>query len=611
MAKRVFLIVLDSFGIGGAPDAAKFNDEGSNTLAAVLSYSNEPFTNLAKMGLFSIDGETDPRITEYKKTNGALPSPIGAYARVREVSAGKDSTIGHWEIAGIISDKAQPTYPDGFPEDVMKRLEEATGKKYLCNKPYSGTDVIRDYGEEHIKTGNPIIYTSADSVLQIAAHEEVIPLEELYDICKKAREVMSGDDAVGRVIARPFVGEPGNFTRTANRHDFSLPAPSSTMLDLLKSEGYDVISIGKIYDLFAGRGLTESNPTKGNTDGINKTIEMMDRDFNGLCFVNLVDFDMKYGHRNDIEGYATAMHEFDDALGTILEKLGKDDLLIITADHGCDPSTVSTDHSRECIPLLIYGSGYEIPCNMGELTGFNNIAGIVLTSLMSRKYQRDFCPAADTNSPDPDNIMSYVDLTNLKTVATTDDIKDLIDRAASLGTASVCIPPCFIKDAVRYSAGRVAVCTVIGFPNGYQTTGAKIYEAEEACDNGASEIDMVININFVKSGRYDEVSDEIRLIAEAVHSKGAILKVIIETCDLTEEEKVRLCRIVSGAKADFIKTSTGFGSAGAKVEDIVLMKKNVDPEVRIKAAGGIRTEEAAKEMISNGASRIGASKLGS
>lgn len=610
MAKRVFLIVLDSFGIGGAPDAAAFGDEGSNTLAAVLSYSKAPFPNLAKMGLLAIDGENDQRITDYRNAQETIPSPIGSYARVREISAGKDSTIGHWEIAGIISDKAQPTYPDGFPEEVMKALEKATGKEYLCNKPYSGTDVIRDYGEEHMKTGKPIIYTSADSVLQIAAHEEIIPLNELYDICAKAREVMTGAHAVGRVIARPFVGEPGSFTRTANRHDFSLSAPSSTMLDLLKNEGYDVISIGKIYDLFAGRGLTESNPTKGNTDGINKMIEMMDRDFTGLCFTNLVDFDMKYGHRNDIEGYAAAMHEFDDALEIILSKLRDDDLLIITADHGCDPSTASTDHSRECIPLLIYGDGYRTPCNMGELSGFNNIAGIVLTAIMGRTYKKDFCPATDTNKPDPENIMSYVDLTNLKTTATGSDIEELIERAASLGTASVCVQPCFVKDAVRLSKGRVAVCTVIGFPNGYSTTATKVFEAKDACDNGASEIDMVININFVKSGRYDEVYEEIKLIAEAVHAKGALLKVIIETCDLTKDEKVRLCKIVSEAKADFIKTSTGFGSAGAKVEDIVLMKKNISPDVRIKAAGGIRTVEAAKEMLDSGAIRIGASKLG-
>ena len=611
MAKRVFLIVLDSFGIGNAPDAAKFNDEGSNTLAAVLSFSNAPYPNLSKMGLLAIDGEDDPRIISYKKAQDTVISPIGSYARIREISAGKDSTIGHWEIAGVISERPQPTYPDGFPDEIMEKLEKACGRGFLCNKPYSGTDVIRDYGEEHMKTGKLIIYTSADSVLQIAAHEDIVPLDELYGICAKAREIMCGDHSVGRVIARPFTGEPGNFTRTENRHDFSLAAPSSTMLDILKNEGYDVISIGKIYDLFAGRGLTESNPTKGNTDGINKTIAMMDRDFSGLCFTNLVDFDMKYGHRNDIEGYAVAMHEFDDALGKVLAKLRTDDLLIITADHGCDPSTPSTDHSRECIPLLIYGDGYRTPCNMGEITGFNTIAGIVLTSLMGRSYKRDFCPAADTNSPDPGNIMSYVDLTNLKTTASGKDIEELIERAVSLGTASVCIPPCFVKDAVRFSKGRMAVCTVIGFPNGYQTTAVKLFEARDACDNGASEIDMVININFVKSGRFDEVYNEIKLIADAVHAKGALLKVIIETCDLTEDEKVRLCRIVSDAHADFIKTSTGFGSSGAKAEDIILMRKNVDPEVRIKAAGGIRTSESAKEMIGNGAVRIGASRLGS
>ncbi len=610
MAKRVFLIVLDSFGIGGAPDASAFNDEGSNTLAAVLSFSNEPYPNLSKMGLLAIDGEDDKRIIDYKNAQESVPSPVGSYARVREISAGKDSTIGHWEIAGIISDRPQPTYPDGFPDEIINELTKATGRGFLCNKPYSGTDVIRDYGEEHMKTGSLIIYTSADSVLQIAAHEDIVPLEELYDICKKAREIMSGENAVGRVIARPFTGEPGSFTRTANRHDFSLSAPSSTMLDLLKAEGYDVISIGKIYDLFAGRGLTESNPTKSNTDGINRTIGMMDRDFNGLCFTNLVDFDMKYGHRNDIEGYAKAMHEFDDALGVILSRLREDDLLMITADHGCDPSTPSTDHSRECIPLMIYGDGYRTPCNLGELTGFNNISCIVLNSLMRRKYKRDFCPEAGSNRPDPGNIMSYVDLTNLKTTATEEDIRDLIEKAVSLGTASVCIPPCFVKDGVRFARGRVAVCTVIGFPNGYQTTGTKVYEAGEACDNGASEIDMVININLVKSQRYDDVYNEIKLIADTVHGKGAILKVIIETCDLTEEEKIRLCRIVTDAHADFIKTSTGFGNAGAKAEDVRLMKENIGPGVRIKAAGGIRTVDSAREMLDNGAVRIGASRLG-
>ena len=336
---------------------------------------------------------------------------------------------------------------------------------------------------------------------------------------------------------------------------------------------------------------------------------MTKRDFNGLCFVNLVDFDMKYGHRNDIKGYCEAMHEFDDSLGGIIDGLKDDDLLIITADHGCDPSTVSTDHSRECVPLLIYGDGYRVPHNMGELSGFGNIADIVLTSLLGRKYVRHFAPPAASKVPSEDNIMSYVDLTNLKTTATTEDIKALIEKAVSQDCASVCIPPCFVKDAVAASSGRIAVCTVIGFPNGYSTTGSKIYEAEEACDSGASEIDMVININFVKSGRMDEVENEIKLIADAVHAKGAVLKVIIETCSLEESEKIALCKIVTNAGADFIKTSTGFGTAGATAEDVFLMSTNTGSEVKVKAAGGIRSEEAAREMIKAGASRIGASRL--
>ena len=609
MAKRVFLIVLDSFGIGGAPDAVDFGDEGSNTLAAVLSYSDRPFPNLEKMGLLAIDGEDDPRISDYLSKQRTILSPVGSYARVRELSAGKDSTIGHWEIAGVISGKPLPTYPEGFPEDIIKSISKATGRGILCNKPYSGTAVINDYGEEHMKTGKLIVYTSADSVLQIAAHEDIVPIAELYDICSKARAIMTGENAVGRVIARPFTGTPGSFERTPRRHDYSIDAPSTTMLDILKAEGLDVISVGKINDLFAGRGITESNPTSGNTEGIARLAAMTERDFTGLCFVNLVDFDMKYGHRNDIKGYCEAMHEFDDALGGIMDRLKDDDLLIITADHGCDPSTVSTDHSRECVPLMIYGEGHRVPHNMGELAGFVNISGIVLSALLGRKYKQHFTPAAGSHVPSEDNLMSYVDLTNLKTVATTVDIKALIEKAVSQGCASVCIPPCFVSDAVAAAAGRIAVCTVIGFPNGYSTTGTKIYEAVEACDNGASEIDMVININFVKSGRMEEVSNEIKLIADAVHGKGAILKVIIETCSLEEDEKIALCHIVTDAGADFIKTSTGFGSNGATAEDVALMSSNTGANVKVKAAGGIRSEDSAREMIQAGASRIGASRL--
>lgn len=609
MAKRVFLVVLDSFGLGGAPDAAAYNDEGSNTLGAVCSYSNDAFPNLSKMGLFDIDGLDDPRIISYKKANTPLPSPIGSYGRIRELSSGKDSTIGHWEISGVYSSTPQPTYPNGFPEDILDKLREATGREILCNKPYSGTEVIADYGEEHMKTGALIVYTSADSVLQIAAHEDIVPVPELYKYCEAARAIMSGEHAVGRIIARPFIGEPGNFTRTSNRHDYALSAPAATMLDIIKNHGLDVISIGKIKDLFAERGITKMIPTGGNTEGIARLLETMDDDFNGLCFLNLVDFDMKYGHRNNIEGYAVAMHEWDDALGTVLDKLGEDDLLIITADHGCDPSTPSTDHSRECIPLLIYGEGYSLPNNLGELAGFGNISSIVYNSLFRRKYKKDFTPATYSNVPDPDNIMSYVDMTNLKVVAKSEDIITLVDNAISKGAASVCVQPCFVKTASDRANGKLNICTVIGFPNGYMTTATKVFEAKDACDNGASEIDMVINVNYVKDGRYNLVRNEIKAIAEAVHEKGALLKVIIETCYLDEAEKIELCKIVTDCKAEFIKTSTGFGTAGATLEDVELMAKYTGSDVKVKAAGGIRTKELANQMISKGASRIGASGL--
>ena len=462
MAKRVFLIVLDSFGIGGAPDAAAFGDEGSNTLAAVLSDSDRPFPNLAKMGLLSIDGEDDPRIKDYLKAAGPLPCPIGSYARVRELSQGKDSTIGHWEISGVYSSSALPTYPEGFPEEILNKIREVSGREVLCNKPYSGTQVIADYGEEHMKTGALIVYTSADSVLQIAAHEQVVPLTELYDICKKCREFMTGEHSVGRIIARPFTGnaEEG-FTRTPNRKDFTLEAPSSTMLDILKDNGLDVISIGKIKDLFAYRGLTETHATSDNTDGIHRLLDMLDCDFHGLCMVNLVDFDMKYGHRNDIQGYAAAMHEFDAALEQMIPLLGKDDLLIITADHGCDPSTPSTDHSRECVPLLIYGEGYDVPRNLGEISGFGIVASVVYTALLSRVFPSPVKRLP--HEPDKDNIFSYVDMTNLKTTATTNDIYALVDDAIEKGAASVCVQPCFVNDAARRADGRLNICTVIGF----------------------------------------------------------------------------------------------------------------------------------------------------
>lgn len=367
--KRAFLIVLDSVGIGAMPDAAEYGDEGSNTLKAASTSSAFCMENMRQLGLFNIDGVC---------IGDSCPMPQGAFARVTEQSKGKDTTIGHWEIAGVISESPLPTYPNGFPDEVLDAFSEKTGRGVLCNKPYSGTEVIKDYGEEHMKTGDLIVYTSADSVFQIAAHEEIVPVEKLYEYCEIAREILVGKHGVGRVIARPFVGEPGNFVRTSNRHDYSLQPPKDTMLDQLKAAGKEVLGVGKIFDIFAGKGLTDYVRTKNNEDGINKLLEYMDRDFEGLCFVNLVDYDMLYGHRNDVEGYAKALTYFDQRIPEILEKMREDDILFITADHGCDPSMESTDHSREYTPLVMYGKHVKSGMDYGTLPTFADIGATIL-----------------------------------------------------------------------------------------------------------------------------------------------------------------------------------------------------------------------------------------
>ncbi len=365
--RRIFLIVLDSLGIGEAPDAADFGDIGTNTLKRISESDKFNIPNLLSLGLGNIDSQ------DYL---GKASSPLGAYARMCEASKGKDTTIGHWEIAGIISDTPLPTYPDGFPDEIIKEFEEKTGRKVICNKPYSGTEVIKDYGREHIESGALIVYTSADSVFQIAAHEEVVPLKELYRYCEIARTILCTPHSVGRVIARPFIGEHPHFKRTANRHDYSLTPPSDTMLDAIKNSGGDVIAVGKITDIFAGKGVTESVYTKSNNDGMNRTTKLLSRDFKGLCFTNLVDFDMVYGHRNDIDGYANALSEADAQIGDFISKMGENDILIITADHGCDPGDTSTDHTREYTPLLIYGTSIK-SANLGTRATFADIAATI------------------------------------------------------------------------------------------------------------------------------------------------------------------------------------------------------------------------------------------
>ena len=377
MEKRVFLIVLDSFGIGAEPDAAAFGDAGTNTLGAIAGHPNFKGDNLAKLGMFNLDGVT---------CGTPVAEPIGSFARLREASAGKDTTIGHWEIAGLLSADPLPTFPNGFPKDLLDAFTAKTGFQVLCNKPYSGTEVIRDYGEEHMKTGDLIVYTSADSVFQIAAHEDIVPPEQLYEYCRIARKLLVGKHGVGRVIARPFIGNPKDgFTRTSNRHDFSLEPPAETMLDAVKAAGLDMLAVGKIHDIFAGRGMTEFVYTKGSTDGMNKTLDYAARDFHGLCFINLVDFDMLYGQRRNIDGYAAALTEFDGFFGKFVESLGEDDIVMVTADHGCDPAyTKTTDHTREYVPLLIAGKKVK-PVNLGTRTSFADIAATV-TELLGVKF---------------------------------------------------------------------------------------------------------------------------------------------------------------------------------------------------------------------------------
>lgn len=365
--KRVFLIVLDSFGIGEMPDAALFGDVGTHTLKSCYRSGLLHIPHLKKMGLGNVDGVS---------FLGKEPLPIAAHGRMQERSAGKDTTTGHWELAGLCLLQPFPTYPNGFPEELLEEFSRRVGRGVLCNRPYSGTEVIRDFGDEHVKTGDLIVYTSADSVFQIAAHEEVVPPETLYEYCRVARELLVGEHAVGRVIARPFVGKNGQYTRTANRHDFSLPPIGETLLDIVKAAEKQVIAIGKISDIFAGVGTTQVTFTHSNEEGMKATKAVANTSFEGLCFTNLVDFDMVYGHRNNAEGYAKAVSVFDDWLGAFLPQLQEEDLLIITADHGCDPGDVSTDHTREYVPLLVYGRGIT-PCNLGTRSTFADVAATV------------------------------------------------------------------------------------------------------------------------------------------------------------------------------------------------------------------------------------------
>lgn len=367
--KRVFLVVLDSVGVGELPDAGKYGDTGSNTLCNIAkAVGGLRLPNLARLGLGNIIN-----------IMGVPPAekPAAAFGRMAELSPGKDTTTGHWELCGLILERPFPVYPEGFPPELIKAYEDRIGRKVLGNKVASGTAIIEELGEQHMATGMPIVYTSADSVFQVAAHEEIIPLEELYRICRIAREMLIGEHAVGRVIARPFTGQPGNFKRTLNRHDFSLELPDHTVLNLLKDNGIPVIAVGKIRDIFDGEGITEAIPTKGNTHGLDQTIKLLGSVSRGLIFANLVDFDMLYGHRNNPQGYAEALEELDQRLPEMLGLLRDKDMLIITADHGCDPTTRSTDHSREYVPLIVFGQPLRGGIDLGIRETFADVAATI------------------------------------------------------------------------------------------------------------------------------------------------------------------------------------------------------------------------------------------
>ncbi len=375
-AKRVFLIVLDSLGAGEAPDARLFGDEGASTLRSLHETGKLNIPTLLKMGLGEVEGLS---------FLGKNDAPTAAVARLREASMGKDTTIGHWELAGHISPRPLPTFPEGFPAELIEKFSRAVGRGVLCNRPYSGTEVIRRFGAEHLRTGKLIVYTSADSVFQIAAHTDIVPLEELYSVCEIARELLTGDLGVGRVIARPFEGKKPDFVRTADRRDFSLAPPVRLLPEALRDAGRDCIAVGKITDIFAGVGMTRSLRTHSNEEGMALTAEVAREDFSGLCFLNLVDFDSKWGHRRDAAGYAEGLSVFDAWLSDLLPTLGEEDLLMITADHGCDPSFErSTDHTREYVPLLIWGSSVT-PKNYGTRSTFSDVAATV-----ARAHSVDF-----------------------------------------------------------------------------------------------------------------------------------------------------------------------------------------------------------------------------
>ncbi|MCP4425550.1 MAG: phosphopentomutase [Chloroflexi bacterium] len=613
---RVIVIVLDSVGIGELPDAAAFGDVGSNTLgniARVTGGLNLP--NLEKMGLanIAIAQGVNPQI-----------EPTAAYGRMAEVSPGKDTTTGHWELMGVQLKRPFPTYPNGFPPGVIGLFEGMIGMTALGNYPASGTVIIEELGAEHMRTGQPIVYTSADSVFQIAAHEETIPIDELYEMCQTARDILRGEHEVGRVIARPFIGEPGQFTRTANRHDYSVVPPEPTLLDNLKEAGLMTYAVGKINDIFAKQGVTDTVSTADNMDGVTKTVAAMRNQADrGLIFTNLVDFDAKFGHRNNPRGYRDALEAFDRRLPEILDAMNDDDILIITADHGNDPTFPGTDHTREYVPILIAGKPALAGANIGVRASFADLAATIADTLgveptpAGQSFKKAMLRTLDKISgpplqawieDDPTRAARIIDHTLLKANATQADVAKICDEAKEYNFASVCVNAGHVPFVADQLEGtEVKTCAVVGFPLGATLTSVKATEAVAAIMAGADEIDMVINVGALKAKDDELVEEDITAVVDTAHAYNALCKVIIETSYLTDEEKERVCRMAVRVGADYVKTSTGFSGGGATVEDVALMRRVVGDRAGVKASGGVRGYADAMAMVEAGANRIGAS----
>lgn len=609
--KRIFTVVLDSLGIGAMEDSEKYGDVGVDTLGHIAEQTKEfQIPNLRRLGIGNL-----------KALQGVEPAkrPMGRYAALREKSLGKDTMTGHWEMMGLYITKPFQTFTDhGFPQELIDELSRRTGRVIIGNKSASGTEILEELAEEEIEKGHLIVYTSADSVLQICGNEETMGLDTLYHYCEIARELTMRDEwKVGRVIARPYVGrKKGEFVRTSNRHDYALKPYGRTVLNALKDGGFDVISVGKIFDIFDGEGLTESHKSKSSVHGMEQTLELARRDFTGLCFTNLVDFDALWGHRRNVQGYAEELERFDVKLGQLMETLGDEDLLILTADHGNDPTYTGTDHTREKVPFIAWSPSMEeggalpeqetfavIGATIAENFGVSMPEGCIGTSLLGILGES----YSGAEKMTREELLRHLDHTLLAQTATWEEVKAVCEEGMRYKTASVCISPCYVKQAREYVGNRLPICTVIGFPNGAMTTAAKVFETEDAVKNGADEIDMVVNLGMVKAGNFDGVLEEIREVRKAC--SGRVLKVIIETCLLTEQEKIELCRMVTESGADYIKTSTGFSTGGATFEDVRLMKKYVGEKVKIKAAGGIHSCSDAEAFLRLGADRLGTSRL--